>query len=236
MASSVKSGKFALQNPAAYIDTCILCNICKGKVCILGNWHLQTDEHRHVMNCRKYPGLGTVYQFGLWSWGKSAGNLQIYSLMPQVSKRNLLMGKLLKFQMIIRQKWIIFSDNKVSICVLISFVSSWLWLFRRTVSMQSLSKVKKASDSKGRLVSQAPVPHGNPSFQAGRCKLDDSRSWLILISFMLGNSFVCLVPPSCYGVCGSHRRRGCEDLLSTLWTKTWKVPWGKKDKLLITLN
>lgn len=159
-----------------------------------------------------------------------------FSLMPQVSKRNLLMGKLLKFQMIVRQKWIIFSDNKVSICVLISFVSSWLWLFRRTVSMQSLSKVKKASDSKGRLVSQAPVPHGNPSFQAGRCKLDDSRSWLILISFMLGNSFVCLVPPSCYGVRGSRRRRGCEDLLSTLWTKTWKFPWGKKDKLLITLN
>lgn len=29
MASSVRSGKFALQNPAAYTATCILCKICE---------------------------------------------------------------------------------------------------------------------------------------------------------------------------------------------------------------
>lgn len=40
MASSLRSGKFALQNHAAYIGVCILCKICKEKVCLLGNCHL----------------------------------------------------------------------------------------------------------------------------------------------------------------------------------------------------
>lgn len=95
--------------------------------------------------------------------------------------RNFLMGKFLKFQMIVRQIWMNFSDDKISICFLLSFVLSWLWLSPRTMSMKNLSKVKKALDFKGGLVSQAPVPHENPSFQAGRCQVDDSK--LILMNF-----------------------------------------------------
>lgn len=105
----------------------------KEKFACWGTGIYNFDEHQHVTNCRKYPVLRIACQFRLWPWGKSAENLQICSLMQQVSKRNSFMGKLLKFQMLVRQILINFSGDKISICILLLYYPDCIIVFKNYV-------------------------------------------------------------------------------------------------------